>query len=159
MRPDLHTIATNTHNTELQMSDEKNYTKTLNETIAEVMREVLPAAIGAATMASQPRGKALPSSEKCGECGQYVRACKGEHVQMVVWCRDLEADKWFLGVKLNGVTYISPAPGVPITVPKENDIASILSGYEQGEKEMMRGKKVEHNSGSVNSFRPAQGFR
>lgn len=144
------------------MSDIKQdeaFNKAVADAVAKVLEHAIPAAVGAAVMATQPKTRAPDNRERCTECRQLIVACQGKHTQMVVWCRDPEADRWFTGVKVNGVTYISPHAGTPITVPLHSDIASILSAYEQGEKEMMRGKRVEHNSGSLNNFRPAQGFR
>jgi hypothetical protein len=143
------------------MADPKDeaFNKAVADAVAKAMETVIPASIGAAIQVSQPKGAVRPSTDICGECRQYLRACKGEHEQMEVWCHDPEVNRWFTGVRINGVTYLSPEAGIRVTVPKGSDIASIISAYSQGEKEMMRGKKVQHDSGSLNSFRPATGLR
>lgn len=144
------------------MADEAKdaaFNKAVADAVAKAMESAIPAAIGAAISVTAPKAHVKPSTDTCPECRQYIRACKGEHVQIEVWVHDTEVSRWFTGVRINGVTYLSPDAGVKVTVPKDNDIASIVSAYTQGEKEMMRGKKVQHDSGSLNSFRPAIGLR
>lgn len=121
------------------------------------------AAAAALISTSQPKAPvALPprTFEKCAECFQYAEACKGEHVEMVVYPVSAKHGKWFPGVIVNGVRYLSDHGGHRIKVPKENNIAAAVVQWEQNEEEMLNGRTKFHNSGSIFAPRPAhEGWR
>jgi hypothetical protein len=125
--------------------------KTLNELIAEAVREAIPAAalaISAVTAAKAPAPP--PSKEKCGLCGQSVTGCKNEHVQMVAYPKTpLTFPEHFMGVTINGVTYRSPNAGFKITVPKaiEENITSMIERWAEAETVNLQGRKHMYRLG------------
>lgn len=67
---------------------------------------------------------------KCGTCSQPMSVCHGKHVSANVMPRNDEYAAFFQGVILNGVRYYGPSV-VPLA--SLNDIAAIVSAFEQGE--------------------------
>ncbi len=107
-----------------------------------------PALLGNGRLAPAPK-------ESCMECKQDVRACKGEHIDMVVYPVN---ERWavsFQGVRLNGVNYRSNHAGHFLKVPKANDIAGVIAAFEANEEVQANGRKASHNSGSLQNFQPA----
>lgn len=113
----------------------------------------------AATMAAQA-GNARPAqtvlakqySPECIDCKQSVSACKGKHVEMVVYpTRYPEFWKYFKGVKINGVEYVSHTAGQRITVPAalESTITNAIVQFEDNERTMLIGRNKQHSSGSI----------
>lgn len=118
---------------------------------------------------------------RCNVCGQDQRACAQrdpktgqyvldatkhyipEHVSMVVFPnRYPEFSKWFMGVTINGVRYLSNNGSHQVTVPAAcvSGILSHIQVWEDNERELRIGKKVTHESGDVgNPKREIQYFR
>lgn len=92
---------------------------------------------------------------RCGECGQYEVACKKQHRQAVVWPSNPHFVKFFQGVRINGVTYMSNGPQHRITVPAEADIEYAVAQWTDNEQEISQGRVAEHFSGTVQKFNPA----
>lgn len=112
-------------------------------------------AVAAAIQATRPQG---PTHEQlqaqvlgktaCGQCRQMRSSCNGDHVQMVVWPDNPYHAEFFQGVRINGVLYCSPGPHIAITVPKKNDIKSIMARKAALEESYTRTKKHGRNLGS-----------
>lgn len=139
-------------------------------TLEAVLKEVLPAVLVASKQADRQADsdamredaiRNMRGMEKCGECGQGVLACKGEHMMMVVFPKDEQNVPSFDGVRINGVVYRSNHGTHVIRVPASNDIAAILAAWENSEREMRNGKKVMRNSGNISpygAYTPPQTF-
>lgn len=112
---------------------------------------------GTAKPAARPRVDDIP---RCPDCGQHETACKGKHRQAVVWPNDRHYEKFFQGVRINGVTYISNGANHRITVPAESDVEYMAHMWTENEKEIAQGRVAEHSSNSVHKFVPAtKGWR
>lgn len=92
-------------------------------------------------------GRKTPDSTKCGACGQLVAACKGKHIEMVVYPNQYA--QWFQGAFINGVRYLSNGPHHKVTVPEVNDIQFTLDTYVENEAQQALGKAKMHNSGLI----------
>ena len=55
--------------------------------------------------------------------------------------------KSFPGMFINGIQFMSPAYGVPIAVPKSNDLTHRIQVWEEAEEDMATGRVVDHDSG------------
>lgn len=133
--------------------------QSLVKSIAEEMLGVSVAAATAMRPQAAPTGhQARNFGPRCGTCGQYESACKGEHVDLCVYPVNYpEFGDFFQGVILNGVKYLSNGPGHVLKVPKcsESEIRCIIKGYEQNERECRVGRSKQHNSGSIHNPIPA----
>lgn len=129
--------------------------------IRELMAEMLPALAAAqSNNANRTAGpRQAPMLTRCQECEQFEAACGNKHVQMVVWPASRTAQKYFVGVRLNGVNYASAGPGHSVTVPAQNNIRAILETFERGEEDLSQGRQAEHYSGVIgpngSGFKPA----
>lgn len=90
----------------------------------------------------------MAARERCEKCLQLKVACKGEHSEMVVWPIDPLSQQVFDGLQLNGVRYCSNGDGHKISVPAQNDFASMLCNFEKNERETRMGRKASRNGGS-----------
>ena len=88
-------------------------------------------------------------NQRCQDCGQYKRACNGEHVQMVVGPKNPRRWASFPGMMTNGVFYRSNGPNHLKTVPKENDLAHRISVWENSEEDLRQGRELTHYSGHI----------
>lgn len=130
-------------------------------TLEAVLKEVLPAVLVASKQADRQadyesqREEAVARmrvAERCGDCGQLSSACRGEHAMLVVFPKDDQNVQSFDGIRINGVPYRSQHGTDAICVPKDNNIAAILSAWENSEREMRNGKKVMRNSGTISPY-------
>lgn len=106
---------------------------------------------GMATVQGAPRGNQLVK-EECPVCRQYVSACKGEHVSMVVYpVKYAEFMPYFPGIKINGVLYVSNTSSETVQVPKcaVSFINNAIHEFEQNEKTILTPRNKIHNSGSI----------
>lgn len=90
-----------------------------------------------------------PNPTRCSTCGQLLVACKDEHEMLVVYPQNVRHGKFFQGLFLNGVRYLSPRPGVAIPVPKENNFRYDLAKAEEAEDNFLHGRVIQHHSGSI----------
>lgn len=136
----------------------------VKDLVKEIVSEVLPTAVAVAVQAGKPVPTATqvaaskyPPGIRCGDCGQYLTACKEEHVQMVVFPKrnPKKNGKWFQGVFINGVRYLSVNSSHRITVPKNAEIAHLVQQWEKNEEELSTGREVNHDSGIQGNFKPA----
>lgn len=159
------------------MSDNKNpaqATKQETLTVQQIVEQLIPAAIAAAVQSgraasqpAQPQHRALQAAPRCQLCGQEKTACGGKHVEMAVFPqRYPQHADYFTGVQINGVRYLSNDGSHKILVPEisANEIAAIVSTFEENEQAMAVGRKATRHSGTVspngNSVQPAtQGWR
>jgi hypothetical protein len=106
--------------------------------------------IGQARTLSVPNAVANEGpSGSCSECQQQLKACKGEHAQMVVFPKNPRFARWFPGLQLNGINYRSNHAGHRITVPALNDFAYRLNQFEAEEEANTMGRVTQHNSGFI----------
>ena len=97
--------------------------------------------------APQPRARQI-----CTVCRQDVHGCEGKHVEMVVYpTKYPKYARYFTGIQLNGVTYLSNDEGHKVLVPENaaSEISAMVARAEQEEVEMRTGREVEHYAGSV----------
>lgn len=122
------------------------------------MQELLPfiAALAQTKAPEAPRPQlhaAPPIRQTCHMCRQdAVTGCGGKHTEMVVYpTRYPEHGRFFRGVILNGVTYLSNNEGHKIVVPEPaaNTIAQIVANYEDNEQATRIGRRAERHSGSI----------
>lgn len=129
--------------------------------VGKAIEEALPVAVMAASkvnhvqQATGFKGGAAPSNfgPRCSTCGQYEKACKGEHVMMIVAPRNPRRFKAFPGMFVNSIQYISPNPHTPIPVPAENDFSHRIKVWEDAEEDLYVSRSISHDSG-VLSGRP-----
>lgn len=133
-------------------------TDAIANAVERAIEKALPAAVSVAVSALRPPAPAPVAAsaahantpahpgQKCHECRQLLRACKGQHMKMCVYPKNEEFGQFFQGVKVNGVVYLSDFPGHEITVPKENDIAERLQAAEQQERWNRSGRKKMRKS-------------
>ena len=143
---------------EKKPEEKKAESLSVNDDIKKLIAEALKQgrAEGMAMAAMMQKGTQAPPpqyipGELCADCRQEKRHCKGEHVKMAVFPQERRLGKWFQGVKLNGVLYLSNHANHEITVPKHNDFASIISTWEENERVTAQGRVAEHDSGEVNA--------
>jgi len=139
----------------------------IQEAVTAAIQEALPVAAALAAKALQD-AQAKPAvitappmkgaQSRCSECGQFKIACKEKHRMAVVRPTDDEAQRWFTGVKINGVRYMSDHSSHYITVPEDCNIEYLVSAYERNEIIQRRGRKVSHNSGSIGATNNYQAF-
>lgn len=128
----------------------------VGDVVREVLKEVLPAAVAAGIEAGQASRKgAAPKKDlptvlsTCSACRQPNMACKGKHRMARVLPYDDDQIPWFQGVKINGVTYLSPPDGREVVVPEKANVEYMVQAWSQNERELVRGKKRIRNSGSI----------
>lgn len=92
-------------------------------------------------------GTARRFGPPCPECKQPKMGCGKKHKQVVVYPRNPRHARFFQGVRLNGVRYISNGPGHAITVPADAPIEHLIQTFEKNEDEQTNGRVVDHNSG------------
>ena len=137
--------------------EESEAARVARETTRAMMEEMLPAMIAATRATSAPTGpmRAMPPpSQGCGECGQLLVACKGEHEKVIVFPRKFpEFAEWFPGAFINGVRYLSNHGNHEVLVPKDavGGILHIVQTFEDNERETRLGRVKHHNSGNVHS--------
>lgn len=135
--------------------------------IREIVEEVLPASVLASSQAVVQGLRPAPTAQqtlmadptRCSTCLQQLRACKGKHVNLVVYPRNHRRGESFPGIQVNGVTYRSPRPGVTVPCPEQNDILHMVQLWEDSEDGMMTPRSAVHDSGSIGrsgtGFNPA----
>lgn len=143
------------------------FTKEQTEHINQL---VISASIAAAQAAVAAMGKQMQSApsqnqiihQQCGVCKQALKACGGKHVKMVVFpVKYDEFAPYFLGAKINGVTYRSSNGNRAINIPAcaQSTITNIITAFEDNERTVHIGRKKTHNSGSIGpsgkGFNPA----
>ena len=124
--------------------------------VTAVNKEVLDAitmgvALGMQQVGQQPIA-AKPGTKRrfgppCPECKAPKMGCKGKHKSVVVYPRNPRHARFFPGVRLNGVRYISNGPGHAIIVPADAPIEHLIQEFERNEDEQSQGRLAEHNSG------------
>ena len=130
------------------------------EQIAFINQLIISASIAAATTV-QPAQSAQQTKKNssapqiipvCGECQQLVTACKGEHTKMVVFPDKYpEFAKWFAGVMINGVRYVSNNSNQKVVIPAcaESTIVNAIKAFEENERTIHIPRNKQHNSGSI----------
>ena len=148
---------------DIKKSDPKAEASISQQTLAEVMKQVseslIPAAVAAAVAATGGQRQAAPArpvhptqAARCSDCGQVRSGCQGEHAMMVVFPqRYTHHAKYFTGVTINGIKYLSNHDSHEVLVPKDavGDIQAIVSIFEQNEQDMMLGRRADHHSGRL----------
>lgn len=153
--------------------DEKTLEDKIAEGIAKAMEKALPAMAQAAVQvqisAQDARSQSIAASrltgERCADCKQFlppgVTQGKHPHKRMVVFPRSRRNGKWFQGIFINGVRYLSNHASHHITVPEDLD-ETLLANWEENEEVMKEGREATHDSGDISNPRRADhtaGFR
>lgn len=73
------------------------------------------------------------------------------HVRMAVFPKNDENAEWYIGLRVNGKTYLSNGTGHQLWVPAVNDFASLISNFESGERRSRQQLKHIRQSGSVSA--------
>lgn len=73
------------------------------------------------------------------------------HKLMCVFPKSEENTEWFIGLRINGKSYLSNGPGHELWVPAVNDFASIIGNFENGERRSRQQLKHIRQSGSVSA--------
>lgn len=90
----------------------------------------------------QSEAEKVARGERCSACSQLKIACKGEHVQAVVypgWAHP-SITRWYRGQWVNGINYRSRGPGHFITIPKTSDILTEMAKWAKTEEELQLGR-------------------
>lgn len=128
--------------------------------LATALEKALPAMAAAAvqTQISAQDAKsaaqylARPSGEKCAECQQRLPAGvpqgSHKHIKVAIFPSHRKHGKWFQGLFVNGVKYLSNHAGHLLTVPADLDL-SLIRNWEDNEDVMKDGREVDHNSGTL----------
>lgn len=135
------------------------------EAVERAMKAALPAAVEAvvrtqAEISKQEKQSALDAAndvlkkngipgQKCGECRQKRKACKGQHRMAVIYPSNPRYAKSFDGLQLNGVVYRSNRRGHAIPVPADWDAEHMLAKWEFEEDQLRTGREGFHNSGEI----------
>lgn len=108
-------------------------------------------------------------TKRCPICGQPETACGGafkkdkdgndivehnedgslkynyqlNHTQEYVGPKDENLFKWFQGIRVNGVRYLSDHWGHRVWIPRKSDILTSISAWEQNEKELSQKRSAE----------------
>ena len=166
-------------------NDEKSLDDRIAEAVSKAVSSALTEAIPSAMMASakmtadslarimgksedQMKAKEeevrrqMAEQAQCSKCGIKVGGCKDKHVSMYVGPHNARRFKSFPGLFLNGVQFRSPRPGIEILVPAENNFPYQIAEWERSEEELLTGRTVEHDSGSIsnnnrNGYKPFNG--
>lgn len=161
---------------EVKVAPEDAIAKAVREAVGKALSEAIPAvatiAVESQRKANQVVGdgkaeaaiRAAAQRLQCPKCFQPVSACNGKHRRVVVYPTNQRFGRYFQGVFINGIRYLSNGPSHAIDVPLECDIEYMISAWEQNEYDTAQGRKAEHNSGSLGAaggqFSPAtEGWR
>lgn len=135
--------------------------------VKAVIEETLPAMAAASAVANKGGGMVAAENvikrwQICSTCrqkGPPTKAnplgypCKGNHIYMVVYPQRYQHfAKFFQGVMINGVRYLSSNRRERILVPTEMEgtVLKIIEDWEDNEQATMSGSRVaEHDSGDI----------
>ncbi len=140
----------------------------ISATIRAVTTDLLPAMMAAMKQGTNtPQFAAAEAKikrrELCQVCRQAVSGCGGVHSEMIVFPQKYpEFGKWFQGVTINGVRYLSDNATDYVTVPAScvSSISNMVRAYEENERVMRMGRTAEHNSGDSRAPKqPNQAWR
>lgn len=161
-----------------EASQKDIFSDMIKAAVKAVIEETLPAMAAASAVANKGGTVAAENVIKrwqiCSTCrqkGPPTKAnplgypCKGNHTYMVVYPQRFQHfAKFFQGVTVNGVRYISSNRRERILVPTEMEgtIMKIVTDWEDNEQATMSGaRQAEHDSGDIrevgrNNINPAQ---
>ena len=85
-----------------------------------------------------------------GTDGRRVVSYMLNHKRAVLFTRQEESADYFRdhGVKVNGVKFGSQGENHEVWVPNQNDIQSIINGFDEGEKRMRNPRKIQGSQGN-----------
>lgn len=133
---------------EVTTTPEERMAKTIADGIATGMAAAAQIQANAAAAA---RGPALKPKMGCGICRQDISGCNNEHRLLAVYPRSKKYGRFFQGVIINGVRYLSNHRGHKIWVPKDCNIEHVMEMWENNEDDQSQGKEVEHDSGVLSA--------
>lgn len=96
-----------------------------------------------------------------GEDGkERVELRHGNHGRMYVNVANRRRAKWFPGVWINGVQYLSVTTQHLMWVPKDNEIGAKIADWAESDEELRTKREIEHDSGIItpSSTRKFQAF-
>lgn len=143
-------------------TDEKTLEDKIAEGISRAMEKALPlmaaAAVQTQISAQDSRNQVVALSrmtgEKCQVCSQYlppgVKQGEHPHKRVVVFPRSKRHGKWFQGLIINGVRYLSNNASHSILVPEGLDM-TLLDNWEENEEVLREGREATHDSGDINN--------
>lgn len=139
-------------------TEDEKMARLIGMTVKAVMNEMVPA-MAALQRAEQPKmeqaGRHVARWKQCNECkqrGPKGPPCEGQHTTMVVYpTRYPHFGKWFQGVIINGVRYLSHDRRQRILIPTAmvSGITKIITDFEDNEYAQAMGRTAEHDSGSL----------
>lgn len=150
----------------------KNTDQLIADAVQKALADALPMSAGvmAKTFAETQHGfsqasraaaeTARPTGIRCGKCRQHLPSGlkEDEHPHRLVAVYPQNArkhGKWFQGIFINGVRYLSNSAIHKIHVPADADVEKMIQIWEENEDELQTGRQVDHNSGSVDKPTPA----
>lgn len=106
---------------------------------------------------------------RCAICRQPISACGGpyeldkegnptgekdahgnvkvnpriNHIAAYVGPRNHRLFKWFQGIIVGGVRYLSDRPGHTIWIPKKSDVLTLINTWENDQEDLLQGRKAE----------------
>ena len=158
----LPTTKDQTMSKEAEKSLEKSLEDKIAEGVARAMEKALPLAVQAAiqTQASVTQSQhalamaARATGEKCSVCRQLlpagVKQGEHKHIRVAIFPKDHRHGKWFQGLFINGVRYLSNNAQHLIDVPADVDL-SLIKNWEENEEVLKEGRDASHNSGDVSA--------
>lgn len=123
--------------------------KSLQEALAAALKQGIAEGMAMAAIAAKPVSATPQTVAQCGECKQKVNACKGKHRETVVFPFNAKWGRWFQGVYINGIRYLSNGPHEKVTVPHDSDVEYMIAMWEANEEEMKTGRERQHFTGSI----------
>lgn len=114
----------------------------LKEALAAALKQGISDGMAMAALSAnqKPADPRTVPVERCGECMQDKKACKSKHRVIAVYPKNQRWGRWFQGVMINGVRYLSDNQSHLITVPAEADIEYMIYQWERNEERMVDGR-------------------
>lgn len=131
------------------------------ETMPQMMAAVVTALKDAEVKAQLAAHKKKDFGQKCQQCGQYEIACQGKHRKAIVYPTNHRARwaRFFSGVWLNGVKYLSSRPGHQVTVPADFYPEVDTQRWEMNEEQQANGRESYFDSGNLSATGNSTTFR
>lgn len=137
-------------------SIEDKITRALTAALEKALPAMAAAAVQTQISAQDVRQSAQISArstgERCADCRQVLPAGvkQGEHahIKVAIFPHDRRHGKWFQGLMINGVRYLSNNASHLVTVPADIDL-QLIRNWEDNEDSLKEGREATHDSGSL----------
>lgn len=139
-------------------------TPELQELVSSALKQGIADGIAMASQMTADRAAAKTVAEtpvvkqqlgRCSECQQMLASCKSKHRQVAVYPVNPNHGRWFQGVIINGVTYLSNSAQHKIPIPEDANVEYLVAEWERNEDQLLTGRQSFHDSGSVQRFNQA----